>query len=29
LTIEESESVQHTAALVIGQVDQFLTALGE
>jgi tRNA dimethylallyltransferase len=29
LTIEESESVQHTAAQVIGQVDQFLTALGE
>jgi tRNA dimethylallyltransferase len=29
LMIEESESVQHTAALVIGQVDQFLTTLGE
>jgi len=29
LTIEESESVQHTAALVIGQVDRFLTTLGE
>jgi tRNA dimethylallyltransferase len=28
LTIEESESVQHTAALVIGQVDRFLTTLG-
>ena len=29
LTIEESESVQHTAALVIGQVDRFLATLGE
>jgi tRNA dimethylallyltransferase len=29
LTIEESEPVQHTAAKVIGQVDQFLTTLGE
>lgn len=29
LTIEESDSVQHTGALVIGQVDQFLTRLGE
>jgi tRNA dimethylallyltransferase len=29
LTIEESESVQHTAALVIGQVDQFHTTLEE
>ena len=29
LTIEESESVQHTAALVVGQVDRFLTTLGE
>jgi len=29
LTIEESESVQHTAALVIGRVDQFLTTLEE
>ena len=29
LTIEESESVQHTAALVVGQVDQFLTTLRE
>ncbi|HEY6639961.1 MAG TPA: tRNA (adenosine(37)-N6)-dimethylallyltransferase MiaA [Nitrospiraceae bacterium] len=29
LTIEESDSVQHTAALVIGQVDQFLATLGE
>jgi len=28
LTIEESESVQHTAALVIGQMDRFLTTLG-
>ncbi|HSL04604.1 MAG TPA: tRNA (adenosine(37)-N6)-dimethylallyltransferase MiaA, partial [Nitrospiraceae bacterium] len=28
LTIEESESVQHTAALVIGQVDRFLATLG-
>ena len=27
VTIEESESVQHTAALVIGQVDRFLTTL--
>jgi tRNA dimethylallyltransferase len=27
LTIEESESVQHTAARVIGQVDRFLTTL--
>jgi tRNA dimethylallyltransferase len=29
LTIEESDSVQRTAALVIGQVDQFLTTLGD
>jgi tRNA dimethylallyltransferase len=29
VTIEESESVQHTAALVIGQVDRFLTRLGD
>ena len=29
LTIEESDSVQHTAALVIGQVDRFLATLGE
>ena len=29
LMIEESESVQHTAALVIGQADQFLTTLRE
>ena len=29
LTIEESESTQHTAALVIGQVDRFLTTLGD
>ncbi|MCI0426525.1 MAG: tRNA (adenosine(37)-N6)-dimethylallyltransferase MiaA [Nitrospiraceae bacterium] len=29
LTIEESESVQHTAALVIGQVDRFLATLGD
>jgi tRNA dimethylallyltransferase len=29
LTIEESESVQHTAARVIGQVDRFLTTLGD
>ena len=29
LTIEESESVQHTAALVIGQVHRFLTTLGD
>ncbi|HKQ35090.1 MAG TPA: tRNA (adenosine(37)-N6)-dimethylallyltransferase MiaA [Nitrospiraceae bacterium] len=29
MTIEESDSVQHTAALVIGQVDQFLATLGE
>jgi tRNA dimethylallyltransferase len=28
LTIEELESVQHAAALVIGQVDRFLTTLG-
>jgi tRNA dimethylallyltransferase len=27
LMIKESESVQHTAAVVIGQVDQFLTTL--
>ncbi len=27
VTIEESESVRHTAALVIGQVDRFLTTL--
>jgi tRNA dimethylallyltransferase len=29
LTIKESESVQHTAALVIEQVDRFLTTLRE
>jgi tRNA dimethylallyltransferase len=29
LTIKESESVQHTAAQVIGQVDRFLTTLRE
>jgi len=29
LTIEESESAQHTAELVARQVDQFLTALGD
>jgi len=29
LTIEESESIQYTAALVIGQVDRFLTTLRE
>jgi tRNA dimethylallyltransferase len=29
LTIEESESVQHTAARMIGQVDRFLTTLGD
>lgn len=29
LTIKESESVQHTAALVIGQVNRFLTTLRE
>ncbi|MFI5247580.1 MAG: tRNA (adenosine(37)-N6)-dimethylallyltransferase MiaA, partial [Nitrospirales bacterium] len=29
LTIEESESAQHTAELVIGQVDRFLTTLGD
>ena len=29
LTIKESESVQHTAALVIGRVDRFLTTLRE
>jgi tRNA dimethylallyltransferase len=29
LTIEESESVHHTASLVIGQVDRFLTTLGD
>ena len=28
LMIEESETVQHTAARVIGQVDRFLTTLG-
>ncbi|MCX5723174.1 MAG: tRNA (adenosine(37)-N6)-dimethylallyltransferase MiaA [Nitrospirae bacterium] len=28
LTIEESDSVQHTAALAIGQVERFLTTLG-
>jgi tRNA dimethylallyltransferase len=27
VTIDESESVRHTAALVIGQVDRFLTTL--
>lgn len=29
MTIEESDSVQHTAALVIGQVDRFLATRGE
>ncbi len=29
LTIEESESAQHTAELVAGQVDRFLTTLGD
>ena len=29
LTIEESESASHTAELVIGQVDRFLTTLGD
>jgi tRNA dimethylallyltransferase len=29
LTIEESQSVQHTAALVIGKVDRFLATLGD
>jgi tRNA dimethylallyltransferase len=29
LTIEESESARHTAELVIGQVDRFLTTLGD
>jgi len=29
LAIEELESVQHTAALVIGQVDRFLATLGD
>jgi tRNA dimethylallyltransferase len=29
LTIKESESVRYTAALVIGQVDRFLTTLGD
>jgi tRNA dimethylallyltransferase len=29
LTIEESDSVQRTGALVIGHADQFLTTLGE
>jgi len=29
LTIEESESFQHTAARVIGQVDRFLATLGD
>lgn len=29
LTIGESDSVQHTAELVIGQMDQFLTTLGD
>ncbi|MGH7146993.1 MAG: tRNA (adenosine(37)-N6)-dimethylallyltransferase MiaA [Nitrospiraceae bacterium] len=29
LTIEESESVPHTSALVIGQVDRFLATLGD
>jgi len=29
LTIEESESVQHTAALVTAQVDRFLATLGD
>ncbi len=29
LTIEESESAQHTAELVIRQVDRFLTTLGD
>jgi tRNA dimethylallyltransferase len=27
LTIQESESAQHTAALVVGQVDRFLATL--
>ena len=29
LTIEKSESAQHTAEMVIGQVDRFLTTLGD
>jgi len=29
LTIEESESARHSAGLVIGQVDRFLTTLGD
>ena len=29
LMIEESDSVEHIAELVIGQVDQFLTTLGD
>ena len=29
LTIEESESAQHTAALVVRQADRFLTTLGD
>ena len=29
LTIKEPESIQHTAALVIGQVDRFLATLGD
>ena len=29
LMIDESDSVEHTAALVISQVDEFLTTLGE
>ena len=29
LTIEESDSARHTAELVIGQVDRFLTTLGD
>ena len=29
LTLEESESARHTAELVIGQVDRFLTILGD
>ena len=29
LTIKEPESVQHTAALVIGEVDRFLATLGD
>jgi len=29
LMIDESDSVEHTAALVIRQVDEFLRTLGE